>query len=172
MVRHYKRVSGRKSWTQKNLEAAIEAVETGTPINRAASEHSIPRNTLKRYLLPSSKPPEEQDNILGRYKTIFTQQQEKELVDYILDMEKTFYGVTPREIRSMAFQLATANGIDHPFDKKTELAGVDWLHGFRKRHPELSLRTPEATSAARAQGFNEVAVNGFFWYAQRCVGEK
>ncbi|XP_053685837.1 uncharacterized protein LOC128735375 [Sabethes cyaneus] len=99
---------------------------------------------------------EQQEHSLGRYRNIFSQQQERELVNYILEMEKLFYGVTPKEIRSMAFQLATANGIKHPFDKKSELAGQDWLYGFRKRHPELSLRSPEATSAARAQGFNRV----------------
>lgn len=65
-------------------------------------------------------------------------------------------------MRSLAYQLAERNQKDHPFSKKTELAGADWLQSFRKRHPELSLRLPGATSAARAQGFNRVSVNSFF----------
>ncbi|KAL9697290.1 hypothetical protein quinque_000731 [Culex quinquefasciatus] len=79
---------------------------------------------------------------LGRFKPVFTAQQERELVDYILAMEVTLYGVTSLEMRSLAYQLATINRIDHPFDNGTELAGKDWLYGFRMRHPELSLRAP------------------------------
>lgn len=45
--------------------------------------------------------------------------------------------------------------------KKKE-AGKDWVQGFLSRHPELSIRKPESTSAARAAGFNKQAVEQFF----------
>lgn len=160
MVRNYKRISVRKSWSQEALTAAIEAVQAGSTVNRAALSHGVPRPTLRKYLLLVG-PPDENRN-LGRFKPVFTAQQERELVDYILAMEVTLYGVTSLEMRSLAYQLATINRIDHPFDNGTELAGKDWLYGFRMRHPELSLRAPEATSAARAQGFNKVAVDQFY----------
>ncbi|XP_062537025.1 tigger transposable element-derived protein 6-like [Armigeres subalbatus] len=77
-------------------------------------------------------------------------------------MEQRLFGLTTRDFRSLAFQLAVKNKIKHPFNTESQLAGEDWLHGFRQRHPELCLRIPEATSAARAAGFNRVAVSNFF----------
>lgn len=76
-------------------------------------------------------------------------------------MEARLFGLTSLELRSLAYQLAVKNNISHTFCKN-DLAGVDWLYGFMKRHSDLSLRQPEATSAARASGFNQVAVGKFF----------
>lgn len=42
------------------------------------------------------------------------------------------------------------------------LAGKDWLLGFQRRHPQLAIRTPEPTSAARARCFNQTNVDKFF----------
>lgn len=137
----------------------MEAVRTGISVRRAAAVYQIPRATLKRYV-NSAHPTQIQT--LGAFSCVFTTQQESELVDYILSIEQSFYGITIKEIRKLAFDLAEKNGINHPFNKTTKLAGNDWLSGFRKRHPQISLRSPEATSAARAQGFNRVAVGRFF----------
>ncbi|XP_008188284.1 tigger transposable element-derived protein 6-like [Acyrthosiphon pisum] len=46
------------------------------------------------------------------------------------------------------------------------MAGKDWVKGFRKRHPEITLRSPEATSSARAQAFNRPNVMTFFTILQ------
>ncbi len=40
--------------------------------------------------------------------------------------------------------------------------GEDWFSSFMSRHKDLSIRTPEATSMARAEGFNTTAVKQFF----------
>jgi len=79
-------------------------------------------------------------------------------------MEARIFGLTSIELRSLAYQLAVKNNISHTFCKN-DLAVVHWLYGFMKRHSHLSLRQPEATSAARASGFNQVAICKFFCFA-------
>ena len=48
------------------------------------------------------------------------------------------------------------------FDKDKEIAGKEWLSGFLKHYPEISLRSPEARSLARASGFNCTQIETFF----------
>lgn len=42
------------------------------------------------------------------------------------------------------------------------MAGKDWLQAFIRRHPQLSIRKPEATSIARITGFNKDTVKLFY----------
>ena len=63
----------------------------------------------------------------------------------------------------MAFQCAKKFNTKMPSTlEEKECAGSDWLKGFLKRHPSLSIYVPEPTSLARATSFNRENVNNFF----------
>jgi hypothetical protein len=72
-------------------------------------------------------------------------------------MQRQFYGLSLLDLRSLAFQLAERNKINHPFCKEKQLAGKDWALHYIKRRKELILRSPEAINLARAVGFNRVS---------------
>lgn len=99
---------------------------------------------------------------LGRFKTVFSKDQENELVSHILHMERRLFGFTVSDLRGLAFELAEQNRLTHNFNRETRKAGKCWYYSFLKRNTEISLRTPEATSLARATGFNRVSVAAFF----------
>lgn len=77
-------------------------------------------------------------------------------------MKVRLFGLTTKEIRLLAYQTCRKNQINHPFAKENYQAGLDWMYNFMKRHPDLSIRKPEATSVARASGFNPTAVGKFY----------
>lgn len=73
------------------------------------------------------------------------------------------YGLSLMDCRELAYEMASRNGIDCPgtwtIQKK---AGIEWVRGYLKRHPDLSLRQPEACSLSRATSFNKHNVGMFF----------
>ncbi|XP_055634056.1 uncharacterized protein LOC129774359 [Toxorhynchites rutilus septentrionalis] len=157
MPTNYKRKSNRQSWTAQQLERAIKAVKSGSPVKTAAISYAIPRSTLIRHLTSPTV-----STRLGPLDSVFNSQQEEELVQHLLDLEKRFYGITMTNVRKLAFDLAEKNGLPHPFNKSTKMAGKACLSNFLKRNPKLSFHKPEATSAARARGFNKPAVTAFY----------
>lgn len=76
-------------------------------------------------------------------------------------MERRFYGISQNDLRHMAYNLAVKNNILYTFSDEKKMAGKDWIAGFKKRHPNITLRRPEATSLARSQGFNKLNVKKF-----------
>lgn len=84
---------------------------------------------------------------------------------YIKHSSKIYYGLTPQNIKVLAYKLAMANNnviavpdtwINH------QMATKDWFTLFMKRHERLSIREPEATTLSRATSFNKTNVNLFF----------
>ena len=95
---------------------------------------------------------------------MLTDEQENDIALYVEKAALLYYGTTPKEIRKLAFQYFVANGVDVPeMWIANEQARPDWFTNFLKRHSNLSLRTPEATSPSRANSFhrNDVLFSNF-----------
>lgn len=82
-------------------------------------------------------------------KSVFSEVQESELKNYIINCSKLFYGLTMHKVRQIAFEFAEQNKLSHSFNRAKKMAGKDWFRGFMQRHPKIYLMKPEATSLNR-----------------------
>ncbi|KAJ3655327.1 hypothetical protein Zmor_014462 [Zophobas morio] len=163
MVRNYKRTTNQQSWSKDSMAYAIRDVRNGTLKLKAASlKYQIPATTLYRRVKSGKNVIEASNKSLGRFKSTFTYDQEKELAEFILEMESRLFGLSFKELRSLAYQYAIKNKIPNSFNHNTKLAGRDWVYKFLERQKNISLRLQEKTSAARASAFNPTNVGNFF----------
>lgn len=56
-------------------------------------------------------------------KPVFSVDTENTLVEYCLQMENRFFGLSRPDIRRLAFRLAELNDVRHPFNEKNAKAG-------------------------------------------------
>lgn len=164
MVRNYIRKTNRQEWSVENMQQAIASVlrqEMG--LRKASVQFNVPKTTLQRAVQKKKRDETYTiDKSRGKFQCVFSPEQELELVQYLQDMETRLFGLTMKDCRSMAFQLAEKNKLKHPFNIEKQMAGEDWMSQFLTRHVQLSVRKPEATSGARAMGFNRPVVRQFF----------
>jgi len=68
---------------------------------------------------------------------------EEKVVEYLLLIERKYFGCTRDDVRRLAFQLAVHNKIPSPFPIAKEAARKDWFKRCTKWHSDkLSLRQP------------------------------
>ncbi|KAJ4436447.1 hypothetical protein ANN_19080 [Periplaneta americana] len=146
------------------MNQAVENVLTGQiSIRKAAEIYNIPKSRLIDRVSAVKKgkeitftPP------LGRFKPTFNAEFEGVLFNHVKDLSDGLLPLTRKEFLNLAFQLAEALKIPHQFNRDKKTAGKQFYYDFMKRHPNLSLRTPELTSLNRSIGFNKPQVNRFF----------
>ena len=140
------------------MQKAADEIRNGTVSYKEASEkYDVPKTTLFRCVQGKSHTGQR-----GPITTVLNKQQESELVSLILKLQVMMYGLTPTNIRKLAYDFVIRNNIPHPFSNEKKIAGYDWFYGFLDRHKELSVRTAEKTSMARLAGFNRIQVSKFF----------
>jgi hypothetical protein len=106
MVQKYKRKTERQLWNEDKMRQTIEEVRRGLAYKTAARNFGVPLMSLKRRCKGTNRLAVNAVKKLGSKRLVFTKEQEKELVAHILDMERRMYGLTTKDVRSIAYQLA------------------------------------------------------------------
>jgi len=168
MPYHKKRKTARPTrglTDEKTMRAAVAEVIGGKGVNTVARETGIDSMTLKRYVRKVRLNPGTVCKPNYITTQVFNTAEETNLSDYILQASQLHCGLSTKATRKLAYQYAVAIRPPKriPQSWTTNLsAGKDWLKDFMRRRSELSLRTPEATSMARATAFNRHTVHEFF----------
>ena len=167
MVRHYKRKRADPLPDEEQIRRAVSTVLTGGhTIRGACSLYNVTRATLGRYVkqfqetgAPLTTEPLKRPQ---HSRQIIPAALEAELAKYLKKCSLMSHGLTPNGTRKLACQFAVANKLAVPANWiERGAASEDWFSNFLKRNPSLSIRVPEATSQARASGFNAPVVAKF-----------
>ncbi|KAG5887399.1 hypothetical protein JTB14_001589 [Gonioctena quinquepunctata] len=174
MVRNYKCKTDRANIS---TEAINEVITHERKIRDATAMYNIKKSTL-HFHLKKAKPANKSDSgndsddhsgvemsSSSKYASqqVFSSAEETKLKEYLLKASSMNFGLTYLHTRSLAFQFAKIVSKKYPLVwNDNQVAGIEWMRSFMKRHPELSHRKPENISIARTSGFNKSNVKMFF----------
>jgi hypothetical protein len=91
-------------------------------------------------------------------KGVLSLEEEQQLVDWLLLMCDRGYGLSPTALRMKVSKITMSR--DTPF--REGIHGGGWMRGWRRQHPELTLRVSQALETARARGLCRDNVRSFY----------
>ena len=155
MVRDYRRKKIKSyDYDQlSNLANDFAALKKKTSIRKFAKAKGIPYATAQRWIKqpPTKKP---------GHPTILTKEEENLLATALKFLGDSNMGQDRDDLANMVQAFIRTTQRPNPFhDGKP---GIDWIRGFEKRHPEISQRTAEILTVARAKSLTPETVNIFF----------
>ncbi|KAI4457966.1 helix-turn-helix psq domain [Holotrichia oblita] len=130
----------KKIYTEEALQSAVTDIENGMPKKQAARKYGIPRQTLQHRLSDKFK------KIGHGPSTYLTRHEEAVLEEWIIDSYRKGFPRRRDDIQSSVKTFLDANPRKTLF--KENQPGRHWYEAFFKRHPNLTLRTPEAVTKA------------------------
>ena len=140
-----------KTWTYETMSKAINAVvQEGMTVRRAATVYAVPKSTLA-------------DRVSGRIihgsssgvSKFLTDEEEEELVAFILGSASIGYSKTIKEILALVQGTLEARGVH-------KVVSYGWWESFRRRHPNLTLRVSSSLSKSRLLASNRLVLDHYF----------
>ena len=92
--------------------------------------------------------------------TVLTSEEETRLTQFLIEVSDMGFGLSREDVMKTAFSIVSQAGRAHSFQNGA--AGRSWFDAFKRRHPNLTLRTPQPLSSARAAGSNKEVIEDFF----------
>lgn len=138
-------------------------VNDGFKLHRVAVDSGIDKTALSRHVKKAQL--ERTVDLVGYWgnRRVFTDAEETLLSEYLIKACQMYFGMNPVEVRNLTFQLAMKYNKEMPLTWiENASADFEWFKGLMKRHRDISMRTPEATSTSRASSFNRTNVASFF----------
>ncbi len=149
-------VQRRKLWSEESMVAATNSVlHDNKGLREASRLYNVPFETLRRRVngtvVAGCKPGP---------STILTEEEEDRLARYLVQMSEMGFGLSRDTVMHLAYTIVDKIQRKHPF--KDGKAGRAWFDGFRKRHPKLTIRSPQPLSYCRALCANMDTMKDFF----------
>ncbi|KAH9292343.1 hypothetical protein KI387_042469 [Taxus chinensis] len=148
-----KKVYIRGQWTEADMKAAMRDVEeNGMSTRKAASKWGIPATNVTDWLYGKRT-----TKRLGP-PTVLTENEEQEIVTWCKDMAELGHGLEVIHLKAYVAHICQSR--PNPFNDG--LPGKSWWYGFRRRHPDLTIRTAEGLDRDRAVMLRPRIVAAFY----------
>ena len=155
-------------WDPKRLQAALNEYAAGKlDLRQLSRAWNIPKSTLQRRISGKVTRP---GHASGR-PTALPPEVERDLADFLRNLSQRGFPVQPLDVRRIAYEYAAKNGISGIGSDKTRIAGRFWFRHYMSRFPDMALHKPEALSAARAMGCNELVLTQWHDLYKRTVSD-
>lgn len=119
-----------------NLSNAIKMIKEKKFTTFGTSKHfGLPRTTLRRHLKHCMETGNDVSKLHENLAVnqVFDRKEERSLVNYIKDAARLQFGLTLKDVKTLAYQFAKVNGKTYTKSRDTnKMAGVYWLRLFRK----------------------------------------
>ncbi len=148
----------RQGYTPDNLTRAYRLVQSGMSKRRASHLTGVPRQTLCDRLSGLVRVNRRGSGV----EAVFTEEEEKALVQHVSTMAAIGYGYTRMSIRVLATDTAKyLNKASKNLDAGKFLSDK-WLTGFLHRNPDLKVKKPRALDIIRAKSLTPAVVENYF----------
>ncbi|KAJ8897674.1 hypothetical protein PR048_003024 [Dryococelus australis] len=142
-LRHY------RTLLQNSMDNSTNLTRKGAKLDTCELQrhYGVPKGTLEKYIKNKGTASKQLLEMTSGRKPVRPPELENLLVRYCMELDERYFSLTVADVKRMAFELAIRNGLSHPFNPKKKSGRKKRLRLFMKRHPGLSLRTPQERGA-------------------------